>query len=772
MEPTNATSSAEQLLTAYEEFGYKLVKVDPAEKHPKYKKWQLKTVTPEELRRWIGSGGNVGIQAGEVSDWICAADLDCPEAIELASKFLSETLKSGKEGIASHWVYRSHGAPYLEFHDVDGSILIQLKASANGAGHQFVVEPSVHPEKGPYRWIPAFNPALIAEFPKEKLERRLRYLAVAVLIVRNFPPDGGHRYANALCGFLLRNGMPLEDLQYILEACWPKEKANRHNVAGAASGTHAKLERDEPVTGGRTLEGLAPGLPKALAKALGWQKTDNRDGRCSYLRTDTGNAQRFADRHGPDVHYVYSWRKWLVYDGKRWKIDSTGEVERRAKETARSIFEEAARTESDEKARELGKWALQSQSAARIQAMIELARSEPGIPVTPDELDQDPYLFNCSNGTIDLRTGEPRSHSREDLISKITEVEYDPQAEAPTWEAFLERVQPNAAVRGFLKRAAGYSATGDTSEQCMFINHGSGANGKSTGQEALMDTLGDYAMKTPTEMLLAKRSEGVPNDIARLKGARFVAASETEDGRRLAESLVKDLTGSDTITARFMRAEWFDFRPTHKLHLATNHKPEIRGTDNAIWRRIRLIPWTVTIPIAQQDHDLPKKLRKERAGILRWIVDGAIEWYREGLKAPDEVRKATGQYRAEMDVQGNFVRECCEKGGEYKVAAKDLYEAYKLWCEENGEHYEKQRKFSNRLNQRGEFERRRSGPNGSYEWHGLQLLNYWKSAICRKTEPTEAKITMNGSKPDPREDMGNFGSDGSEGSADKVRGRI
>jgi putative DNA primase/helicase len=376
--------------------------------------------------------------------------------------------------------------------------------------------------------------------------------------------------------------------------------------------------------------------------------------------------------------------------------------------------------------------------------MLELAKSE--APISPDDLDADPWLFNTANGTIDLRTGILRGHRREDLITKLAPVEHNPAATAPAWEHFLQRVLPGEDLRGFVQRATGYSATGNTSEQCMFINHGTGANGKSTFQETISAALGDYAMRTPTEMLLAKRSDGVPNDIARLKGSRFVSASETEEGRRLAESRIKDLTGQDTITARFMRAEWFDFEPVHKLWLSTNHKPEIRGTDQAIWRRIRLVPWTVVIPPAEQDKKLPEKLRAELPGVLAWIVQGCLEWRRKGLQAPEEVRRATVEYRAEMDVVGAFLAECCAIAPERDVSAADLYKAYGEWCKDTGETQVKQRRFGGQLTERGDFERYRGGKSGGHRWRGLDLLTLWKSRICRDSDPSDVKDTINAQK--------------------------
>jgi putative DNA primase/helicase len=440
-----------------------------------------------------------------------------------------------------------------------------------------------------------------------------------------------------------------------------------------------------------------------------------------FKQTDLGNSERFISRHGHDVLYCYAWGKWLVWTRARWERDDAGKVHRLGKATVRSMYHEAGDIENEKERKALAEHAKRSEAEARIRAMLELAKSEQ--PVSAEELDVRPWFINVENGTVDLRTGALRRHRQEDLITKLAPVKYDPDAKAPTWTTFLERILPDEELRAFVQRAVGYSATGDTSEQCMFINHGGGANGKSTFQETIAAALGDYAMRAPTEMLLAKRAGGIPNDVARLKGARFVAASETEEGRRLAESLIKDLTGQDTITARFMRAEWFDFKPTHKLWLSTNHKPEISGTDSAIWRRIRLVPWSVTIPPGEQDKKLPAKLRAELPGILAWIVRGCLEWQREGLQPPDEVRRATGRYRAEMDVLAAFIDDECIVSEHARAGATALYTAYKTWCDENGEQPESQRRFGGRLKERGfESGRMTAGARkGSREWYGIGL---------------------------------------------------
>lgn len=247
-----------------------------------------------------------------------------------------------------------------------------------------------------------------------------------------------------------------------------------------------------------------------------------------------------------------------------------------------------------------------------------------------------------------------------------------------------------------------------------------------------------------------KRSGGVPNDVARLKGARFVTASETEEGRRLAESLVKDLTGQDTISARFMWAEWFDFKPTHTLHLSTNHKPEIKGTDAAIWRRIRLIPWAVTIPPAEQDKKLPAKLRDELPGVLAWIARGCSEWSREGLKAPDEVRQATRAYRAEMDVLAAFLADCCVRSEDEDAFAGELWGAWKRWCEETGEYAGTQKRFGGHLAERG-FLNHRDSRTGRKVWSGVGLRPNWEVRAGLSLNHSSTRFAGNSAPAEPSE---------------------
>ena len=298
--------------------------------------------------------------------------------------------------------------------------------------------------------------------------------------------------------------------------------------------------------------------------------------------------------------------------------------------------------------------------------MLVLAQSEPDIPARITEFDTDPLLLNCANGVLNLATGELMPHAPARRLSKITTIAYDPMAACPLWLEFLDRVMgSDDDMIDYLQRAMGYTLTGHTGEQCLFFTHGNGANGKSVFLEILLQMAGEYGTNARADSFMVKQQSGIPNDIARLVGMRFVGVNETETGQRMAESLVKDLTGGDTISARFLHREFFTFRPEFKLWIRGNHKPSIRGTDDGIWRRIHLIPFEVQIPEAERDPNLPEKLHAELPGILRWAVEGAIAWQRDGLRVPEKVKAATSEYRTEMDRLADFIDEKCTTGASF-----------------------------------------------------------------------------------------------------------
>jgi putative DNA primase/helicase len=412
--------------------------------------------------------------------------------------------------------------------------------------------------------------------------------------------------------------------------------------------------------------------------------------------TDTGNADRLVRLFRDRLRWVGEWG-WLFYDGKRWAHDRADLVLRFAKQTARNIYREAAEASDDNRTKNLASWAGKSLNKSRLDAMVDLARPE--LPARPEDFDTDPMVLNVRNGLLDLRTGELLPHSREQMVTKLAGAAYDPAAKCPTFEGFLERVLVEHETIDFVWRAVGYSLTGEVSEQALFFLYGNGANGKTTFCRAILNVLGDYGKQAAPQFLMI--GDRHPTEIADLRGARFVCTIEIEEGRFMAEVLTKQLTGGDILKARFMRQDFFQFEPTHKIFLASNHKPVIRGTDHAIWRRIRLVPFEVTIPEAEQDPGLGDKLRAELPGILTWAVRGCLEWQRTGLAIPQKVRQATDAYREEMDILATFLEECCIVNSLASVTAGVLYSAYKLWAEQNSEHPITHRAFSARLQERG-----------------------------------------------------------------------
>lgn len=454
--------------------------------------------------------------------------------------------------------------------------------------------------------------------------------------------------------------------------------------------------------------------------------------------TDVSNAEMFAKVYRSRIRYCFPWGKWLIYDGKRWITDRVGQVCRYGKNVVRSMYLSAAKEEDEIERKRLTEHALKTESRRKITDMIELAKSEYGIPILPENLDQNPWLLDCNNGTLDLKTGKLLKHDLKNYITKFANVDYDINAEYPKWFDFLVTIMDgNDDLIKFLQKAIGYSMIGDTSEQVWFICYGSGANGKSTFLNTIQLILNDYSINTSTETFMLRRNEQT-NDLARLKGARFVTAFESSEGRRLNESLIKQITGSDVITARHLYSEFFDFRPEFKIWLSTNHKPEITDTTYATWRRVRLIPFTVKIPENKWIKDFYKILYEEEAsGIFNWMIEGCLLWQLEGLGNPDEIKTATRNYRNEMDDLNNFLADYCkiteeedlksidlDKVNKYELHQFNIYHVkvsklYSKWCEVVGNEISL-KAFNRKLREKGFVECRFMD---GYHWIGIDIID-------------------------------------------------
>lgn len=423
--------------------------------------------------------------------------------------------------------------------------------------------------------------------------------------------------------------------------------------------------------------------------------------------TDTWNAERFVEMYREDIKYCEGWKSWLIWDGKRWKFDKNREVELMAKKTIRKLHDRVSSIEDDKARKTLLDHIRNSESRNKRSAMVDLARCEREIASITDDYDgiNTDWLFNVNNGTIDLKTCKLKPYDRTDLITKMVDIEYNENATCPLWEEFLCKIFNNDQERiDFIQRGIGYTLTASSQEQCMFVAHGTGANGKSTFISVINELLGEYAIQASTETFMVKKNANNGNaneDVAALRGSRFVSCVETEEGMRFAEVMLKSLTGGDQISARFLYQERFNFTFKGKLWMACNHKPQIRGTDEAIWRRIRLIPFDVTIPEEERDHDLLNKLKKELPGILAWAVRGCKNWQERGLNPPEAVMRATKDYKNEMDIVSNYLSECCILDSKCSVLSKSLYDDYVSWAEENKERIMTKKAFGMKLKEKG-----------------------------------------------------------------------
>jgi putative DNA primase/helicase len=455
-------------------------------------------------------------------------------------------------------------------------------------------------------------------------------------------------------------------------------------------------------------------LMKLVKKAPNWEKPSEGKKQQPNPFTDYLSEFKLAERmlslFGDDIRYDHLNKEWYVWDGIVWGKDVCGKIPRMAKETILSLYGEAQNTTDDDRRRKVVKFAFESETDRKLKALVSNAQVD-AKDVKQEDFDKDIWLLNVNDGTLDLSrrggsTAQLHKHRREDLITKIAPVSYNAEAKCPSWIKFLDIIMDgNDELIEYLQRVVGYCLTGDTSEQCIFILYGEGENGKSTFLDTIQTMLGDYALTTRTETILARSYDSIPNEIARLHGARLVVAMESPEGRRLNESLVKTLTGGDTIASRFLYHEVFEYRPQFKLFIGTNHKLVITGTDHAIWRRIKLIPFSVKIPARTErvpKSEVMKMFKQEEEGILAWAVRGCMKWKEEGgLKEPRIVKSETRVYRSEMDKLGDYIKERCVEDPEGWVVFSGLYADYKDWCIEAGDKPLSRMAFGMKLQERG-----------------------------------------------------------------------
>ena len=446
---------------------------------------------------------------------------------------------------------------------------------------------------------------------------------------------------------------------------------------------------------------------------------------------DTGNASRFKDNYGEFVRFSYIRKSWYYYNGKIWIIDQLGKIKTLADKTIERMKDETIyipEGADEEEMQKIFSKHLKATRSSRGKTNM-LKESEHLLPIQPSAFDNDKHLFNVQNGYLDLNKGTLQEHDKEKFFTKISNIEFTDKADCPMWIEFLNTIFDNdQGLINYIQRAVGYSLSGSTEEQMMFILHGNGRNGKSVFLDIITELFGNYSTNIQPQTIMVKQQSNNANpDVAKLAGARLVTTTEPNEGVRLDEGLVKQLTGGDKVTARFLYEDEFEFLPQFKLWMATNHKPIIRGTDDGIWRRMAIVPFTVQIPEHKVDKRLTLKLKREINAILNWAVEGYLLWRSTGLQEPQSIKDQRKEYRGEMDTLEAFVDECCIRETDSTVTAKALYQIYRDWASENNQYLMSNTKFGREMGKK--FEKHKTASSINYK--GITLSEEYEKTFFR-----------------------------------------
>lgn len=744
-EPRQTTLDA---ATEYTRRGWRVVPIPTRSKNPGTDGWQHLRLAESDLpEHFNGDPQNIGLLLGEPSGWTVDVDLDHPRAVALADQFLPDTAavfgRAGKP--RSHRLYRLTGpATTTQHRTKGGETIVELRAMTRaGTPSQTVIPPSIHPSGEPIEWesdgdaatvgpdellaaVERIADAVRAELgePKPKppppprqrsgplpLGNADRALRAMRTLQNRDKGDGSSRLYAAACiavRFNLDDGQALEAVgSYLAECPTPRAWTD-------ADILRRVRDAENKCTRGEALENERPAATAATTSAK------------HYPLTELGFSELLLDQHAGELRYCNA-MGWLRWTGTNWTRDELGTPERLAKAVVREAFAQAARIEDRDTRDRMLKDIRKFEASFRIRGIVALAMSDPRVRVPVEVFDADPWRLNVANGTIDLRTGELHPHKPGDHITKLANVNYDPDADCPRFEQFIGEVfDGDSELVGFMQRAIGYALTGDTREQCLFLLYGTGSNGKSVLLLTLQSVLGSYAMQTDAATFMVKRTDAVRNDVARLAGSRLCTAIETEENQRLAESLVKQLTGGDKVTARFLFREHFEFTPAFKLVLAANHKPTINGQDFAIWRRIHLIPFNVTFDGDRADKTLAATLQAEASGVLNWALAGLRTWLDIGLQPPAVVAAATAEYKRESDGLADFIESKCIEAWGREAKTDTLYKRYVAHALAAGDKPIAKVAFGRRLGEKG-FEPVTVGR--ARGWGGIDLTDDEKASM-------------------------------------------
>lgn len=640
-------------------------------KHPRIMDWVNQATTDVAIiNRWWSDTpiANIGIKTGKDTGVFVLDEDDggdkTIEELQMINGPLPKTPTSISGSGGMHRIFK-----YPQGKELKNKTRFAPGLDIRSDGGQFVAAPSIHASGKQYKWVEGMSIFDIepAEAP-EWLIKMIESVSVKKPSYKELPYepfDKGTRNMalTSLAGTMRAKGMGFEA---ILAALLAENKA-----------------RCNPPLNEEEVKVIAFSIAK-------YEPSSKIISLIPYELNDVGNAKRLIALFGDNIRFCPEWNVWLYYSDGYWQKDIEGNVYAMARVILAQLGIEVKQLEDN---MSLLKFVSRSGNHSRIAAMLDQAKTftENDIPVVAERWDSKHHLLCTKNVTIDFLLKEKnafpkiRGHSREDFITKQLSFSYDGTAECPTWNSFLIDIIPDEQTRLFVQRAVGYTLTGLTSEDMLFILYGTGSNGKSTFVETLGEMLGRYSKTIKPETLIVNdKSNTIKTEIAAICGARFVRTSEIDEGKRLSESLVKQLTGGDTVSTRFLFGKDFEYEPTYKIWISTNHKPKIYGNDDGIWRRICLIPFMVKIEGEKKDKFLDLKLKKELPGILNWALKGLVEWKKQGLNPPPEVQNATLEYRKDEDVLQGFIEDCLEKAQNHSISASELYDFYKLYCEQNG----------------------------------------------------------------------------------------
>jgi putative DNA primase/helicase len=744
--------------------GWNPVPIHYKAKNPIGNGWQKLIITKDNVAaHFNGARMNVGVQLGRNSKGLADIDLDCPEAVTLAPRYLPHTYSCfGRASKPrSHFLYYIDDAPdngTIPIKDIDGKkTIIELRIGGGKKGAQTVFPGSTHESGELIEWVSDKEPA---RSTFAKLKTAISKIAVGVILMRAWPQRSGHFASLALGGFLSRAGWSIEEIEKLVDLVVRDDKMRDESVRTErnAAEAYARGEKALGLPGLRENFGDVPA--NAIAKILDYDadaqlSTDELYelvyGDTDSLKQPAGETNSFKQPpdetettpdddevsetapafseeslalvftklHVGTLRYVAVWGKWLIFDGSKWDFDETLKTYSMARILCRAAANKINKPSH----------AKATASAKTRNAVVTLACSDPRHAATVEQWDADPWLLNTPGGVIDLRNGKRRAHRATDYMTKMTAVTPDAKCPIPIWLGFLTTVtDKDIELQQFLQRVSGYALTGSTREHTLSFLYGTGANGKGVFVNTVAGILHDYHKTAPLETFTVTSNERHPTELAMLRGARLVTISETESGKRWAESRIKTLTGGDPITARFMRQDFFEYMPQFKLMISGNHRPGLNSVNEAIRRRVNMVPFNITIAKEARDKNLTEKLKAEWPGILAWMIEGCLQWQKIGMQPPKVVTDATDDYLDSEDKLGRWIDECLERDPNGWMSSTDLFYSWKHWAEDNNEWVGGQTKLSIDLKEAGFKPVRKPHANG---FAGLRLKPFAGPVSCR-----------------------------------------